>query len=390
MFEGASLDPALDPGDVLPSPHIAASTARVARPFGNVGIDDVVGPTTDISVPRRRVRNLRDWLAENSGGRARIGEVRYYGCRDGNWYTPPAAHQGSYYWDNMAWGEMFADALNAADPDVDFHAYDADGDNKLKLDDEVLVVCMRPQNSAYGTARGRTLRLDDRDPPLEVPILDLYLSPQPNEHIRAVGVAAHELSHFLLERNFESYGNCPDIDPGFYSVLDTPGTYAANHLDPHSKLKLGWVQPIAINLDTLTAATAFNLPAVETHHRVLLLHDNSRLEREYFLIENRFPGVGANKNYDAPLMVGSIAIWQVFEDRQLVDNAAVCQGDPRYIRFRGALRTPGQSRALNWGNGSPTGWRIVADAADGPDAHFRLVKTESPLPVVSRPTVNSQ
>jgi hypothetical protein len=109
----------------------------------------------------------------------------------------------------------------------------------------------------------------------------------------------------------------------------------------------------------------------------VILHDGSRVDREYFLIENRFPG-NPPTNYDTPLAVGSIAVWQVFEDLELVHGSAVCPGDPRYVRFRGALRAAGDSHVLRWANGASTGIRIVAMTANGPQVQFRLQRVVPP------------
>ncbi len=319
--------------------------------------------------------NLRDWLEQNSGGRAKIGQINYAGCFDGDWYLPPPEHQGTYYWDNNAWAEMFRDTVNAADPDIHFHSFDADGNNRIS-NDEALIVAMRPQATAYGTLRGTTTKLDNIDPPLAMPLIDLYLSKAPSQHIAGVGIAAHELCHLLLGIS-ESYGNCPDIDPDFYSIMDGPGSYAATHLDPHSKMKAGWIHPLAINLDSITTSRTVDLDAVETHHDTVVLHDSRRVEREYFIIENRYPKTP--RNYDQRLGNGSIAVWQIFEDFSLVQGSQICMGDPRYVRFRVALRSVGETHSLAWGDGTGTGIRIRALAPDSQRAQFRLERIKRPL-----------
>ncbi len=370
--------------DPMRTGHPRPAFAQVKSTFE--GNDLVLDPVLSTSLSAAAVApfpgpytpNLRDWLHQNSGGRARIGQVSYAGCFDDNWYVPPPAHQGNYYWDNNAWAEMFRDTVNAADPDIHFYSFDADGNNRI-TNEEVLIVAMRPQATAYGTLRGTTTKLDNIDPPLAMPLIDLYLSKNPAQHIKGVGVAAHELCHLLLGIS-ESYGNCPDIDPDYYSIMDGPGSYAATHLDPHSKMKAGWVHPLAINLDTVTTSRTVDLDAVETHHDIVVLHDSRRVEREYFLIENRYPKTP--RNYDAPLGAGSIAVWQVFEDFSLVQGSEICMGDPRYVRFRVGLRSVNATHVLAWGDGTPTGIRVRALAPDGQQAQFRLERIKRPLPDV--------
>lgn len=155
-----------------------------------------------------------------------------------------------------------------------------------------------------------------------------------------------------------------------YSVMDDP--WSATHLDPFEKMKNGLVQPLAVDLDTQMTGT-FAIPAVELRYQILLVHDSAHVAREYFLIENRFPGELPNRNYDGPLTRGAVVIWQIFEDMQLVQNSATCPGDPRFIRRRAVLLAPGDTVELMWADGSPTGFRASAPI---PNAELAQVKLE--------------
>ena len=319
--------------------------------------------------------NLRDWLAENSGGVARIGQVRYVGCLDAGWYTPPPEKQGNWYWDNEAFEQMWKDALTAADPEVDFHSYDTDRNHHLDTDD-LLVAIVRPQSDPYGTLRSTITTLDGDPKPLSMPILDLYLSHNPERLRWGVGLAAHELCH-LIGGAIDMYGVCGQISAGFYNVMDNHSK--ATHLGPFEKMKNGMVQPIAVNLTGLSTTT-LTLPSVERHCRILLLHDSDRVAREYFIIENRFPGTPPLTNYDGPLETGAVVVWQIFEDRNIVNWSDVCQGDPRFIRRRAVLTDPQQSFDLAWGDGSPAGFRISASKPNAEQAEVRIQKIEPVLP----------
>lgn len=346
--------------------HTRPSFAQIRNTFeGNPGL--VVGDLTTLQTTLDRGPNLRDWLMENSGGVATLGQVRYVGCRDGQWYVAPPERQGSWYWDNLAWDQMWKDALNAADAEVDFHAYDTDQNNRI-TSDELVVAIVRPQNVPYGTLRGTDAILDGSPTLLNVPILDLYLSSNPAYLRWGVGLVAHELAHHVFGAQ-DLYNGCPAISPGAYSVMDEH--WLATHLDPFEKMKNGLVHPLAIDLAT-QATTTLVLPAVELRHQVLLLHDAARVAREYFLIENRYPGDPLRPNYDGPIGIGAIVIWQIFEDLQLVHNSAICPGDPRFIRKRAVLSTPADSIDLTWSDGSPTGFRITAPIPNAELAQIML------------------
>lgn len=138
-------------------------------------------------------------------------------------------------------------------------------------------------------------------------------------------------------------------------------------------MKNGMVQPVAIDLTTQATAT-LTLPSVERHRQILLLHDAGHVAREYFLIENRFPGKASFPNYDGSLGMGAVVVWQIFEDLGLVQGSAVCPGDPRFIRRRAVLTTPQQSFDLMWADGTPVGFRITAPDPNAEQAVVRLQK----------------
>jgi M6 family metalloprotease-like protein len=260
-------------------------------PFGPVH-----GPATGSLLRRwRRGPNFRDWLEENSGGLIRLGDVRYVGCFDNAWFVAPPERQGNWYWDNNAFAQMWKDALAAADPTVDFHSFDTDGNNHLTRD-ELLVAIVRPQTHPYGTIRGATATLDGLPTPMAVPVLDLYLSSLPDQFLAGVGLVAHEGAHMILGA-VDMYNGCPAISSGLYSVMDQP--WSATHLDPFEKMKNGLVQPTAVDLTTL-ASTTVALEAVELRRKVLLLHDAAHVPGQYFLIENRFPGGAIRNSHRSP------------------------------------------------------------------------------------------
>ena len=350
--------------------HPAPTFEQVKEVFegdSEIVINGVAVPNLPFGL--RRGLNVRDWLAENSGGGVTISEIRYFGCGNPQWYVPPPQHQGDWYWNNGAFDVMWKEAVEAADADVDFHAYDADASNKLDIE-EVLVAIVRPQDYPYGTLRGTTTVLDNAPPPLSMPVLDLYISANPTYRAVSVGVTSHELCH-LIFGTMDLYGNCSAIDPGYYDIMDQH--FKATHLDPFYKVKNGLVRPEAIELTTQLPVT-LTVPAVERHHSVLLLHDVAHVAGEYFIVENRWGGTPSRPNYDTPLGPGAIVVWQLFEDVTLVQTSAVCPGDPRIVRRRAVLTTPGQSYELKWADGTPVGVRVTATQPVSENAQVLLEK----------------
>jgi hypothetical protein len=195
------------------------------------------------------------------------------------------------------------------------------------------------------------------------------LSANPAHHLKGVGVTAHELCHHVFGA-VDMYGSCSAISSRMYSVMDDP--WSATHLDPFEKMKNGLVQPWALDLDTQGTGT-LAVSAVELRHQIVLLHDSARVAREYFLIENRYPGNTFNLNYDGPLGRGAVVIWHIYEDLQLVQTSVVCPGDPRFIRRRATLIGPVDSVELFWADGSPVGFRVSAPI---PNAELGQLKLE--------------
>lgn len=314
--------------------------------------------------------NLRQWLIENSAGNVTLSSVRYVGCQDGQWFVAPPERQGNWYWDNLAFEQMWKDALAAADAEVDFHSFDIDQNNRL-TSDELVVAIVRPQATPYGTVRGTDATLDGTPIPLNVPILDLYLSSNPQFHRWGVGLVAHEFTHHVLG-TLDLYNGCPAISPGPYSIMDRHDL--ATHLDPFEKMKNGLVKPYAEILSQLGTESTWDLNAVENSQEVLLFHEPGRTGREYFLIENRFPGEVGSRNYDDPIGNGAIVVWQIFEDLQLVHTSTPCPGDPRFIRKRAVLSAPTDTFDLTWSDGSPVGRRLSAPIPNAQVARLILKK----------------
>jgi M6 family metalloprotease-like protein len=314
----------------------------------------------------------RGWWAENSGGRLRAGTVRYLGCEDGNWYVAPPGRQGNWYWDNGAFELMWQDALRAADPSFDFHARDTNKNNNVDAD-ELLVAIVRPQNAPYGTTRGTSVALDGQATPLGVHLSDLYLSSFDGNRTWGVGTIGHEFSHSLNAAQ-DIYSPCPpETNASSFSIMSWHGN--ATHLDPWHKLKSGFVTPDAIEISTWATRT-LALPAVERGRReVTVLYDPAKLDREYFVVENRL-GSDATATYDAPLG-NNVVLWHVIEDaatRNAYPTPATNPGCRIPVRFLRALSSPGASYDLAWADGTPAKVRVTLRSPVGATTDVEFAK----------------
>jgi hypothetical protein len=150
----------------------------------------------------------------------------------------------------------------------------------------------------------------------------------------------------------------------------------APHLDPASKLKLGWLHPRPV-----LRSGRYRLADVETGHEAWALVDPRRGVREYFLVENRWP----DTSYDSVLPDRGLGIWHVIEDEQTftetrppgvsADNWSKYRGWPRQgIRMiRPVLGPPANDGQALWDGSDPaTGYNVPLRWADGTVSGFAL------------------
>ena len=327
--------------------------------------------------------SVRGWFQENSGGKLQAGAFTYTGCEDGAWNLAPPAHRGNWYWDNKRFDLMWIEAIHAADPAVDFHAFDRNRDNKITPDELTLIV-VRPQNDPYGTNRTVGVKVDGNGTALNFHVVDVYLSQYETRFVNdvaqdvrrwAVGLLVHELSHAEINA-WDIYGyedaakgiRCrPSTNAGAYSVMDNHP--AAGHLDPYHKLKNGFVTADLVELNPLSKAS-LTLNAVETSGDVAIIYDPRRGDREFFILENRWGGTPDRPTYDSALPGGpGVLLWHIVQDFALTKQFPPPGGegcDPIRITMRriGILNSPGALLALRWADGSSAGVQIEADRTD--------------------------
>ncbi len=297
------------------------------------------------------------WFHENGGNLTRFSSVRWSGCQDGAWHEADEGKRGNYYWDNNAYAEMWQDAMRKADPDVDFHAYDVDQDGRL-TPDEVVVMIVRPQNTAYGTIRSTSLGLDGAGS-LDVRLADLYLGAAADRRRLNVGLTAHELSHAML--GALDLHNCGSTTrPDTASIMDGHGE--ATLLDPLHRLKFGYAIPSMVDIPATPNTPGLVLPSAPLTRQVLILGDRSRGDREYFAIEYRRTNGDPTTSHDN--LTPQVIVWHLLEDWSLATafpppNGQSCGPDRNSVRVRGRLMNAQQSFDLTWADGTSARMRVL-------------------------------
>jgi len=327
--------------------------------------------------------SVQDYFNVNSYNRFRLNDVGMKG-----WYLADKAW--SHYWaaedptdaDGDGWisghVEKWAEAIRKADAAFNYATYDKNGDGDLSRD-ELGILIVIPQNSPFGTNRIALGKQYPSSQPLVVDgvtitwIAEAYIGAPPN-----LGLVVHELSHLFL--------NLPDMyltffqpfAAGMYSIMDVG--YYDNHIDPFHKIRLGWIQPAQVRHSSYVP-----IEAVETSHVAYVLHDPAHGNQEYFIVENRQPGLP--NAYDSSLPDAGLAVWHIMENPDVYQNlpapvgvdpadwAGIGAGDwgRRAIRMiRPVYGPPFDNTKALWDGSDPlTGYNLVSDDPD--PSHGKLV-----------------
>lgn len=350
---------------------------------------------------------VTNWFQENSDGAFGPDPITFLGCSDGNWLKPPQDHQGGYYGMNNAWDQMYQDGIDAAaNAGFDFRQYDHNGDNYIS-GDELVVTLLKPQDGTDGFRRSGTMMVNGR--PLGFDILDVYMSPNNGARRLNVGLVSHEMSHLVLNAadmyTPDSRGH-PDYSgfttsPGYYSLMANHQN--ANHLDPFHKLKSAFLIPDVVEVNTLTTELV-TLAAVEESHRMTIIYDPARKDREYFIIENRWGGPASAPNYDSTLPAG-VVVWHIIEDLALanqylppgVPSTTLKVGYPTGadewgrigVRLLRVLSTSGEDMDLAWASGTPS--NIHVTLASAPNELVRvMISASGTTPLIPDLTVSNR
>ena len=291
--------------------------------------------------PHYPFRSMNDFYLENSGGRFGIGEVDVYG-----WYTLPHTRQyyacnatacdpdsNAYgfrvrgdYWEPAGALEVVDDALNMAmnnDPSLDLMQYDNDGDG---MPESIVII-----HAGEGGESDRT------DPMNIWSHRNIYtlsttagtgfsgnivyvmgpemFSENDTMPVR-MGVFAHEFGHALgLPDLYDTdYSSCGD---GPYSLMaygvhtGTPPGSNPYPLDAWLKMKLGWVYPVDITINTC-GRLVYPIQLSNVVYRY-----NPSGGSEYFLIAFRKDYGFDHQMFSnlSPHWKGAVYIWHVDESK---------------------------------------------------------------------------
>lgn len=249
-------------------------------------------------------RNVRGYFLENSYGNFtfRKAYITPWLTAQDDIYTPDQDESSlwffHFYDEKNEYRKKSAWAIRQVERMTSFRYrnYDSNGDGKV-TSDELGILWIYP-GDADARARGTYPAVVKKN-----------LSAGVQMGLLARGAAgmdlttiAHELSHEVLHLD-DLYPGGGQPGVGRFSLMGFTDT--GSHLDPWSKMKLGWLNPKVVVNDGW-----YNLPAIEQKNRVAyILYNPSHGTREYFIVENRWPGT----SYEAKLPDKGIAIWHINE-----------------------------------------------------------------------------
>ena len=235
----------------------------------------------------------------------------------------------SAYNPDSTYSQILKDALQASNGKVNYAQFDQNKDGYLSSEELHIVTIIAGGEASYGDTGkvvwGHRSSLFES----EAPILDgvkvgsyktgggyTMFGEKHGGHMATVGIIAHEMGHDLgLPDLYDTDGSSEGA--GIHSLMASgswtthnnqyEGSYPT-HLDPWSKMVLGFTRPIEVQNNGAYEVTNFE------SDRYSVLKLNTTDESEYFLIENRqFNGfdIGLADEIAAP----GIAIWHIDEQQ---------------------------------------------------------------------------
>lgn len=206
-------------------------------------------------------------------------------------------HNYSYYGqndrngDDLRPGEMIADALNAADADVNFADYDWDGDGEVE---QVYVLyagegeasstdknTIWPHEWVLNEAFGRSIKLDGVT-------LDTYAcgNELSSSSYDGIGTICHEFSHCLGYPDVYDTEYAGNYGMGGFDLMDS-GSYNNDGFTPagytsYERWVAGWLQPTVLSSDTVVTG----IKPLADGGEAFIVYNQGHPD-EYYLVENR-------------------------------------------------------------------------------------------------------
>lgn len=215
---------------------------------------------------------------------------------------------------------VITDALDKADPKVNFASFDTNNDQVIDSKDGFYIVTVLAGNEEASGGSAPNIWAHQWYAPNTnhdgVTVSGMYTTQGEKQygHMATIGISAHELGHsFGLPDLYgvnNHVGGLSIMANGAWNSLQGEDYGATpDHMDAWSKVKLGFVTPTVVN-----TTNNFTLNAIQNNYNVLKipLKDNT-----YFLVENR-----QKVGYDAslPTNSGGIAVWHIDESMNNIDN----------------------------------------------------------------------
>ncbi|GAB4338887.1 MAG: hypothetical protein Kow0037_23360 [Calditrichia bacterium] len=254
--------------------------------------------------------SMNDYYVENSNGKMSITGVITPWLRMPQNYTYYVNGQAGFgnYPNNAQ--KLVEDAIAAADPLVDFSLFDNDGDGYV---DALFVVHSGPGRESSGSDNDIHSHAWSINPQIRDGVWIQRYSMEPETQgsgMVTMGVFSHEFGHVLglpdlYDTDYSSSG------VGNWSVM-SGGSWGGGgtkpvHFDAWCKAQLGWIQPIALQQDSLNV----EVPQIEGDSTVFRLWTQGQTGPEYFLIEYR-----KKTGFDVSLPGQGLLIWHIDETAQ--------------------------------------------------------------------------
>ena len=213
----------------------------------------------------------------------------------------------------------WAEAIRFAEADIDFAECDKDKDGRVSPD-ECVITIVKADNGAFGTRRP----VSGSDVPFRQLIVDGVVIDIVNE---LYGGPPHSLQEFsiAIEEALHVAANLDDQYPdNIYRLRNdlrrpqqlalTDTGYRPVHIDPFHKLKWGWLNPQIVH-----QTGCYTLRDTATTGDALILYSPSLIEKEFFILENRWRGTSYD-HYRSDNYGEGLALWHVVQDSDLRSN----------------------------------------------------------------------
>ena len=227
--------------------------------------------------------------------------------------------------------QIVSDALKAANGKVNFAKYDRNKNGSISADELHIVTIVAGYEASYGFANtkhsvwGHKSSIYKIDPPeLDGVIVGDYISRGSYTmfgeshllHMATVGIIAHEMGHDLglpdlYDKDRSSLGVGIHSLMGSGSWATVKGEYSGEfptHLDPWSKIALGFVKPKVV-----TENGDYDVANFSQDDFSVLKIDLTK-NGEYFLLENR-QYKGFDRGLEEKTNSSGIAIWHIIENK---------------------------------------------------------------------------